>query len=162
MYISRALVFCLHACLCEGAVSPGTKVTDSYELLCECWELSPCPLKEQPVFLTTTAPLSNPSTEHFFKDFVLLIILFVTFQMIPIPLPLHSLPLCLYEGVPPPTHPFLPYFSSIPLHWGIKPPSTGPPLPLMSDKAILCYICIWSHGSLHVYSFGGQPYYFLI
>ena len=26
------------------------------------------------------------------------------------------------------------------------------PLPLMSDKAILCYICIWSPGSLHVYS----------
>jgi hypothetical protein len=25
----------------------------------------------------------------------------------------------------------------------------------MSDKAILCYICIWSHGSLHVYSLVG-------
>ena len=24
-------------------------------------------------------------------------------------------------------------------------------LPLMSVKAILCYICGWSHGSLHVY-----------
>ena len=30
--------------------------------------------------------------------------------------------------------------------------SSLPPLPLMSDKAILCYICIWSPGSLHVYS----------
>ena len=25
----------------------------------------------------------------------------------------------------------------------------------MSDKAILCYICSWSHGSLHVYSLVG-------
>jgi hypothetical protein len=23
---------------------------------------------------------------------------------------------------------------------------------LMPDKAILCYICDWSHGSLHVYT----------
>jgi len=30
-----------------------------------------------------------------------------------------------------------------------------PPLPLMSDKAILCYICSSSHGSLHVYSLVG-------
>jgi hypothetical protein len=26
---------------------------------------------------------------------------------------------------------------------------------LMTDKAILCYICSWSHGSLHVYSLVG-------
>ena len=25
----------------------------------------------------------------------------------------------------------------------------------MSDKAMLCYICGWSHGSLHVYSLDG-------
>jgi hypothetical protein len=31
----------------------------------------------------------------------------------------------------------------------------GPLLPLMLDKAILCYICCWSHGSLHVYSLVG-------
>ena len=24
----------------------------------------------------------------------------------------------------------------------------GPPLPLMPDKGIVCYICVWSHGSL--------------
>jgi hypothetical protein len=41
----------------------------------------------------------------------------------------------------------------IPLHWGIEPSQDqGPFFPLMSDKAILCYICGWSHGSLHVYS----------
>jgi hypothetical protein len=45
-----------------------------------------------------------------------------------------------------------PYCSSIPLCWGIKPPlNQGPPLLLLSGKAILCYICIWSHGSLQVY-----------
>ena len=31
----------------------------------------------------------------------------------------------------------------------------GPFLPLMSDKAILCYICGWSLGFLHVYSLVG-------
>ena len=31
----------------------------------------------------------------------------------------------------------------------------GPPLPLMPDKVILCYICSWSHGSLHVSSLVG-------
>ena len=40
----------------------------------------------------------------------------------------------------------------IPLHWGIKPSQDqGPLLPLMSKKAILCYICSWSHASLHGY-----------
>ena len=64
-----------------------------------------------------------------------------------LPPPLH---LCLYEGAPQPTYP---YCSNIPLHWDIKPPQNqGPPLPLMPDKDIFCYICIWSHGSLHVHS----------
>jgi hypothetical protein len=31
----------------------------------------------------------------------------------------------------------------------------GPLLPLMSDKGILCYVCDWSHGSLHVYTLVG-------
>ena len=44
-----------------------------------------------------------------------------------------------YEGIPPPTHPLLPHHPSIPLH--IKPPQDqGAALPLMPDKAILCYI----------------------
>ena len=41
--------------------------------------------------------------------------------------------------------------SGIPLHWGIKPLQDQGPLPLMCDKAIVCYICIWSH----VYSLVG-------
>jgi hypothetical protein len=70
-------------------------------------------------------------------------------------IPLLSPPLYLYESVLP-THPLPPHCLSIPLHWGIKPTQDqGPPLPLMSDKAILCYICIWSHGPFHVYSLVG-------
>jgi hypothetical protein len=41
--------------------------------------------------------------------------------------------------------PTMPYHFSIFLHWGIEPPQDKePPLPLMPDKAILCYICSWS------------------
>ena len=40
----------------------------------------------------------------------------------------------------------------IPLHWGIESSQDqGPLLPLMFNKAILCYICSWRHESLHVY-----------
>jgi hypothetical protein len=66
-------------------------------------------------------------------------------------------PLGLYEGVPPLTHTLPPHQSSVPLHWGIKPPKDQrPPLPLLSGKEILCYIWLWSHRSLQVHSlFGG-------
>jgi hypothetical protein len=41
----------------------------------------------------------------------------------------------------------------ISLLWGMEPPhDQGPPLTLMPDKVILCYICSWSHGSLHMHS----------
>ena len=77
----------------------------------------------------------------------------VTPPQIPHPIPPLSPPLCLYEGAPPPTHPLLPHHSSIPLCWGIKPPQDqGPSLLIMSDKANLCRILIWTHGSLHVNS----------
>jgi hypothetical protein len=47
-------------------------------------------------------------------------------------------PLCFYEGAPP----LPPHHPTIPLPWGIQPPQNeGSPLPLMPDKAILCYIC---------------------
>ena len=66
--------------------------------------------------------------------------------------------------IPPPTasmkvipHPLQPPRPGIPLHWGIKPSQDQAPLlPLMSNKAILCYLCGWSHGSLHVYSLVGD------
>jgi hypothetical protein len=80
----------------------------------------------------------------------------VTRLQLPYPISPLPHPLCFYEGAPPPTHPLLPHCSSIPLPWGIKPPQDqGSPLPLMSEKAIPCHICIWSHESLHVYSLVG-------
>jgi hypothetical protein len=69
-----------------------------------------------------------------------------------------SPPLCLYESTPPSIHTLLPYDSSIPLNWDIKrPQNQGPPLTLLSGKGILCYISIWSQGSLQVHSFVGGP-----
>ena len=45
---------------------------------------------------------------------------------------------------------------NITLHWGTKTPQNqGPPLPLMSSKAMLWYTCIWSHGFLPVHSLVG-------
>jgi hypothetical protein len=53
----------------------------------------------------------------------------------------------------PPTHTFLTPQPHISLHWGMEPSQDqGPLLSLMPNKAILCYICSWSHESLHVYS----------
>jgi hypothetical protein len=67
--------------------------------------------------------------------------------------------LCLYEGAPPPTHPPTyspPNPSSIPLYWGNKLKlDQGSPVPLMPDKAILCYILSRDHGPNHVYSLVG-------
>jgi hypothetical protein len=46
--------------------------------------------------------------------------------------------------------------SGISLQQGIKPSQDqGSLLPLMSNKAILCYTCSWSYESLHVYSLVG-------
>ena len=52
IFILCALVFCPHVCLCEGVRTPGNGITDSYELSCGCWELSPGPLAEQSEFFT--------------------------------------------------------------------------------------------------------------
>ena len=59
----------------------------------------------------------------------------------------------------PPTQTRPPRFH-IPQHWGIElSQDQGILLPLMPYKAILYYICRWSHGSLHVYSLvGGSPW----
>jgi hypothetical protein len=68
-------------------------------------------------------------------------------MLFPLPHPPLQIPpislLHFYEGAPLPTHSLLPHCPSIPLRWGIEPSQgQGPPLPLMPDKAILCYI--WS------------------
>jgi hypothetical protein len=65
----------------------------------------------------------------------------------PLPLPLRW---C--SSTHPPTHNCFTVLA-LPLYWGIKSSQDqGPPLPLMPDKAIFFYICIWSQGSLNVYS----------
>jgi hypothetical protein len=72
------------------------------------------------------------------------------FLFFPPQTPLPNLPLPASMKVFPPHQP------SISLHLGIEPPQDqGSPLPLMPNKAILCYICSWGHGSLHVYSLVG-------
>ena len=68
------------------------------------------------------------------------------------PYPISPIPASI-RVCPPTIHPLLPPHPHIPLHWGIKPSQNqGPLLPLMPDKAILCCIYSWSHGSHHVYS----------
>jgi hypothetical protein len=55
-----------------------------------------------------------------------------------------------------PTHPLTISGPGIPLHWGIEhSEDQGPLLTLMTEKAIFCYICIWSHEFHHVYSLVG-------
>jgi len=78
------------------------------------------------------------------------------FLVSPLEIPyLIPLPLLLRMLTHPPTPSCLPH-PGIPLHWGIKPSQEqGPPLPVMSDKAILCNICSWSYGSLQVDSLVG-------
>jgi hypothetical protein len=62
----------------------------------------------------------------------------------------------LFPSENPPFHPLPLPGPSVPLHWRIKPSQDqGHLLPLMTNKAILCYISSWSHGSLHVYSLVG-------
>jgi hypothetical protein len=70
----------------------------------------------------------------------------------------HSSSPCFYEGAHLPTcSPTPASCTGIPLHWGIEPSQDqGPLLQLMSEKAILCYICSWSHGSLHAYFLVGD------
>lgn len=74
------------------------------------------------------------------------------------PSPLSSSPLPL-RGYSSPTYILPPHHSSTPHHHhagSIRPPQEQSfPLPLMPEKAILCYICIQSYGFLHVYSLLG-------
>jgi len=75
-----------------------------------------------------------------------------SFLFHPSPQPL----LYLYKDALLPIHPLQPQHPGIPLHWGNKPSQDqGPLLLLIPDNTILCYICSWSHGSLHVYSLVG-------
>jgi hypothetical protein len=98
------------------------------------------------------------------QDFYWIFYLF-TFQMLsPFPVsnsrppPSYPPSPCFYEGsLHVPTHPPPPPWHDIPLQWGIESSKDqGPSLLLMPNKAILCYICSWSYGSLHMYFLVGD------
>ena len=68
---------------------------------------------------------------------------------VPLPLPTTPYPCS-------PTHPLPLSGPGIPLHWSIQPSQDkGPLLPLMSNQAILCCMCSWSHESHHLCSLVG-------
>ena len=90
-------------------------------------------------------------------NFFPLIFSLFTFQMLstfPVSLAKNTIPIpspCCYS----PTHPLLFPGSGIPP--GIEPSQDKrPPLPMMSNYAILCYICRCSHESHHVCSLVGH------
>ena len=58
---------CIHVCMYVCVRVSGTRVIDSCELPCECWELNLDPLEEKPVLLTVEPPL-QPQTLTFLKD----------------------------------------------------------------------------------------------
>jgi len=61
---------------------------------------------------------------------------------------------CFYEGALPLLTSTSPPWQSPTLgHRTLIGPRSSPPL--MPNKAILCYICSWSHGSVYVYSWEG-------
>jgi hypothetical protein len=108
--------------------------------------------------------IKKKDVEHFFLFsfffFLLLDIFFIYISKLS-PFPVshpHETPIpspCFKNAVSQHTHP-LP-LPCIPLHWDMDPlQDQGPLLPLMTNKAILCYIFCWSHGSLHVYSLVGM------
>jgi hypothetical protein len=69
------------------------------------------------------------------------------------PYPMHLPPASMRVFPYPPTHSWLPALELPNTGASIKPSQgQGPLLPRMHDKAILCYMCSCSHGSLHVYS----------
>ena len=100
------------------------------------------------LFLQESHLKSILNFEFFINHFICLHLNYILLSSFPskTPNPI-PFPLFLYEGAPPPTHPLLSHCSSIPVHGGIKlAQDKGPPLPLMLDKAIPCYICSWNMG----------------
>ena len=82
--------------------------------------------------------------------------MFSPFQVSPLEIPYPITP---SPSLTESTSPQLPSsYPGISLPWGIKhPQAQGPLLLLMSNKAILCYICSQCHGSFYLYSLVGGP-----
>ena len=72
----------------------------------------------------------------------------------PIPPPHDSMRVFPY----PPTPASLPWYSPTLGHPAFTGPRASPPIPEVAipDRAVLCYTCSWSHGSLCVYSLVGD------
>jgi hypothetical protein len=86
-----------------------------------------------------------------FVSFLLVILFIDISNVIPLPTFHSSSPLspppssCLYEGTHSHTHPLLPQCPNVHLSWVNKrPQDQEAPLPIMSDKAMPCYISSWS------------------
>ena len=100
-------------------------------------------------------PGVSPDSCYFFFFIFYWIFYLITFDLLAFSwFPLHKRT----SPSPPPAsirvfpNPLPPHCPSFLLHWVIEPPQDqGPPLPLKLYKANCCYICSWSHGSLHVY-----------
>jgi hypothetical protein len=110
---------------------------------------NPDPLEKQPVLFLFFFPFF-PSFS-FIRYFFIYISNVIPFPHFPCkdPLSLPPSPCSLTHPLPLPC----PGFS---IHRSTEPSQDqGPLLSLTFHKAILCYICSWSHGSLHVYSLVG-------
>ena len=100
------------------------------------------------------------TTGYILSSIFLLDILFIYISNV---IPLPGFPSKNFLSNPPPSasmrvflHPLLLPVLAFPSVWGIEhSQDQAPLLPLKPDTAILCYICGWSHGSLHVYSLIG-------
>lgn len=81
-------------------------------------------------------------------------------NVIPFPGSLQNPPItspCFYECAPTCPLLLLSPFPGINVHWAIKSTQDlGPLLPAMPNMTILCYICTWGHGLLHLYSLVGD------
>ena len=83
--------------------------------------------------------------------------LYLHFKCYPLSWFPHLTPLPSIPSPCSPTYPLLLPGPGIPLDWGIEPSQDqGPLLPLMTNYAIFCYKCSWSHESHHVHSLVGS------
>jgi hypothetical protein len=99
----------------------------------------------------------NVLCEIYFVYFLLDIFFIYISNVIPFPGFPSENPLSHLPSPCSPTYPLPLTCPGIPLHCGIEPSQDQwPLLLLMSNKAILCYICSWGHRSLHVYSLVGD------
>jgi hypothetical protein len=112
---------------------------------------------QTPIFWMINTYLKLQSYFSSFLNYYFFIVYFIYlhFKCYPLfPVSLLQTPPPIYLllcGCSPLTHLLPPHCPGIPLHWGIEPSKDQELLlPLLPYRAILCYICSWSNGSLHV------------